>query len=371
MIPVTLITGFLGSGKTTLLRHLLHQPGMARTAVILNEFGEIPLDHDLIETSDESFIRLTNGCLCCKVRSDLHVTLADLAARRAAGAVPKFERVAIETTGLADPAPILQTLVSDPAISAMYALENVITTVDAVTGLATLDRHEEALRQAAVADRIVITKTDLGKAQPQALAARLRSFNPGAALLKVQHGIVDASAIIGFERQHAPDLQAWLAHHGTEAPHRHGKDFETFCIVREEPVHAVALGLFLSGLADNLGANLLRMKGIVNVLEEPHRPAVIHGVQHVYCPPEWLAGWPSDDRRTRIVFIGRGIPERWVRTLLDLLDSESAEFASQSVRLDVRAKLSGRRRAAGSAHALQLLHDFGCCERLHQFGVKP
>jgi G3E family GTPase len=335
LIPVTLITGFLGSGKTTLLRHLLGQPEMARTAIILNEFGEIPLDHDLIETSDESFIQLTNGCLCCRVRSDLQVTLVDLAARRAAGSVPEFDRVAIETTGLADPAPILQTLTGDPLVSEIYALENVVTTVDAVTGLSTLERHEEALRQAAVADRLLITKIDLEDAQPQALATRLRAFNPGAALLQLKHGIVGASAIIGPKGQHAPDLRAWLAHHGTDASHRHGTSFESFCIVRDEPVHAVALSLFLAGLSENLGANLLRMKGIVNVLEEPDRPAVVHGVQHVYFPPEWLARWPSDDRRTRMVFIGRSLPEGWIRTLLDLLDSECAEFMSPSVRPDI------------------------------------
>lgn len=335
MIPITLITGFLGSGKTTLLGHLLRQPEMAHTAVILNEFGEIPLDHDLIETSDESFIQLTNGCLCCRVRSDLQLTLVDLAVRRAAGAVPRFERVAIETTGLADPAPILQTLIGDPLLNETYALESVIATVDAVTGLSTLDCHEEALRQAAVADRLLITKTDLRDAQPQTLAMRLRSFNPGAALLEVKHGIVGASAIVGFKGEHAPDLQAWLAHHGTDASHQHGVGFESFCITREEPVHAVALTLFLSGLSENLGSNLLRMKGIVNVLEQPDRPAVVHGVQHVYFPPEWLARWPSDDRRTRMVFIGRRLPERWIRTLLDLLDAECTEFMSPSVRLDV------------------------------------
>jgi G3E family GTPase len=327
MIPVTLVTGFLGSGKTTLLSHLLRQPQMSRTAVIVNEFGEIPLDHDLIETSDESFIQLTNGCVCCSVTSDLGATLVDLAGRRAAGSVPAFERVVIETTGLADPAPILHALMRDRAVNEIYALETVITTVDAVTGLATLERHEEALRQAAVADRLVVTKTDLPEAQTQALVERLRAFNAGAFLLEVQHGVVDATAVLGAAGERMPQLQSWLTQDGAHARRRHAEDFETFCIVREEPVRAVALALFLSGLAENLGADLLRMKGIVNVLEEPGRPAVIHGVQHVYYAPEWLERWPSDDRRTRMVFIGRRIPERWVRALLDLIDEEVAEVA--------------------------------------------
>ena len=342
MIPVSIITGFLGSGKTTLLARLLRDPGMSRTAVIINELGAIGLDHDLIETSDESFIQLSNGCLCCTVRSDLVLTLGDLAARRAAGALPPFERVVIETTGLADPAPVLHALMTDRALSEVYALDSVVTTVDAVTGLATLEAHEESLRQAAVADRIVITKTDLPEAQTTAVTQRVAAINPGASVTEVVSGAIAPSALFGSGlydvRGKGAEVQAWLADeavaraHGHDAHPRHREDIRSFCIVRDEPVRAVTLALFLSALAENCGADLLRMKGIVRVAEDPDRPAVIHGVQHVYHAPVWLERWPSADLRTRMVFIGRNIRESWVRTLLDLLDAEVAdETARRSI----------------------------------------
>ena len=328
MIPVSVITGFLGSGKTTLLGRLLRDPGMARTAVIINEFGAIGLDHDLIETSDESFVQLSNGCLCCNVRSDLVLTLGDLAARRAAGTVPQFERVVVETTGLADPAPILHALMTDRDLCGVYALDGVVTTVDAVTGLATLDNHVESLRQAAVADRLIITKTDVPEAQTRELRARLAHINPGASVLEVVGGAVAPSALFdcGFydpSGKH-PDVQTWLAHeaHATHEHAHHRDDITSFCIVRDQPLHAVTLPLLLSALAENCGADLLRMKGIVNIVEEPDRPAVIHGVQHVYHAPAWLARWPSNDHRTRMVFIGRNLRESWVRSLIDLIDAE-------------------------------------------------
>jgi len=344
MIPVAVITGFLGSGKTTLLARLLRDPAMSRTAVIINEFGAIGLDHDLIETSDESFVRLSNGCLCCNVRSDLVRTLSDLAARRAAGTVPQFERVVIETTGLADPAPILHALMTDRDLCEVYALDGVVATVDAVTGLATLERHDESLRQAAVADRIVLTKTDMPGAQAAALGERLAAANPGAPVLAVVRGAIAPSALFDAGLYNAagkhPGVHAWLAHEAVAAAsgharHHHRGDITTFCVVRDEPVRAVTLALLLSALAENCGADLLRMKGIVRVTEQPGRPAVIHGVQHVYHAPVWLERWPSDDRRTRMVFIGRNIRESWVRSLLDLLDAEVAdETARRGIALD-------------------------------------
>jgi G3E family GTPase len=334
LIPVSVITGFLGSGKTTLLAHLLRDPAMSRTAVIINEFGAIGLDHDLIETSDESFIQLSNGCLCCNVRSDLVLTLGDLAARRAAGTVPQFERAVIETTGLADPAPILHALMTDRALCEVYALDGVITTVDAVTGLATLERHREALRQTAVADRIVLTKTDMPEAQTGVVKARLTAINPGAPVLAAVHGAIAPRALfdagIYAVAGKLPDVQTWLAHEaaaaaGGQAHHHHQDDITTFCVVREEPLRAVTLALLLSALAENCGADLLRMKGIVRVAEVPDQPAVIHGVQHVYHAPVWLDRWPSDDRRTRMVFIGRNIRESWVKNLLELIEAEVAD----------------------------------------------
>ena len=334
MIAVSVITGFLGSGKTTLLGRLLRDPAMSRTAVIMNEFGAVGLDHELIETSDESFVQLSNGCLCCNVRSDLVLTLGDLAARRAAGTVPPFERVVVETTGLADPAPILHALMTDRDLCEVYALDGVVTTVDALTGLATLEHHDESLRQAAVADRIVLTKTDLPGAQTTAITERLARVNPGAPILSVVNGAVAPAALFDsglytVAGKH-PDVQAWLAPEAIAAAsgharHDHRNDISSFCVVRDEPLHAVALALLLSALAENCGADLLRMKGIVCIAEQPERPAVIHGVQHVFHAPVWLQRWPSEDRRTRMVFIGRDIRESWVRGLLDLLDAEVAE----------------------------------------------
>jgi G3E family GTPase len=247
--------------------------------------------------------------------------------------VPQFERAVIETTGLADPAPILHALMTDRALSEVYALDGVVTTVDAVTGLATLDRHREALRQAAVADRIVLTKTDMPEAEADAVKARLAAINPGAPVLAAVHGVIAPGALFDAGIYDAagkmPDVQAWIAHEavaaaGGHAHHHHADDITTFCIVRDEPLRAVTLALLLSALAENCGADLLRIKGIVRVAEAPDRPAVIHGVQHVYHAPVWLERWPSADRRTRMVFIGRNIRESWVKNLLELIDAEVA-----------------------------------------------
>lgn len=318
MIPVSVITGFLGSGKTTLLARLLRDPGMARTAVIINEFGAVGLDHELVEASDESLIELSNGCLCCNVRSDLVLTLNELAAKRAAGSVPRFERVVIETTGLADPAPILHALMTDRAVNEAYALDGVITTVDALTGIAALDNHPESVRQAAVADRLLVTKTDVPNHRAAELCARLAQINPGAPVLEIAGGSVAPAALFDCNDAGHP---RWLAHNG----HAHTSGIASFALVRDKPLHAVTLPLLLEALAENCGADLLRLKGIVNVIEEPARPAVIHGVQHVYHAPVWLTAWPSDDRRTRMVFIGRNLSESWIRRLVELIDAEVGE----------------------------------------------
>lgn len=340
MIPVSVITGFLGSGKTTLLARLLRDPAMGRSAVIINEFGEIGLDHELIETSDESFVRLSNGCLCCNVRSDLTLTLGELAARRKDGSVPPFERVVIETSGLADPAPILHALMADRELNGMYALDGVITVVDSLLGLATLDQHETSRRQAAVADRIVLTKTDLEGALPEAVSKHIAAMNPGAQIVRAVRGDIAPAMLFDSGSYDVaarlPDAAHWLAHptnahaHAHAHDHEHAADIGSFCIVRDEPLHAVTLALLLSALAENCGPDLLRMKGMVNVREDPQRPAVIHGVQHVYHAPVWLPRWPSDDRRTRLVFIGRKLRESWVRSLIELLEAEvAAQIARQ------------------------------------------
>jgi len=347
MIPVAVLTGFLGSGKTTLLGRLLRHPQFSRTAVIINEFGEVGLDHDLIETSEESFVELQTGCLCCTVRGDLVLTLEDILRRRDQGRVAPFERVVIETSGLADPAPILHALMGDARLSERLALAGVVATVDAVTGLTTLEGHPESVKQVAVADRLILTKTDLPQAESAALAARLAALNPSATQLRASFGDVDPARLFDMGLTGGPaassrrdrDVQAWLGldthvhglPHG-HADHRagaHAADITSFAILRERPLRAVALTLLLEALAEHAGSDLLRLKGIVNVAESPDRPAVIHGVQHVFHPPAWLDRWPSDDRRTRLVFIVRGIPRAWVEALLAAIEAEVDEVAGR------------------------------------------
>jgi G3E family GTPase len=278
--------------------------------VIVNEFGEVGLDHLLVEASDEEVILLEGGCLCCKVRGDLVRTAGDLLARRARGEA-SFDRIVVETTGLADPAPILQALMTDREIADALRLESVIATVDCAAGDATLDAHPESVKQAALADRIVLTKTDL--ADSSALAKRLRRLNPGAHQLTALHGVVDPSQLFsgsGYDR---------LLH---DHPVHAENGTTSFCLRRGTPLHAVTLGLFLQVVAEHCGAKLLRLKGLVDVLETPGRPAVIHGVQHLFHPPAWLDAWPDDDRSTRIVVISQGLDAGWMQDLLEALDDE-------------------------------------------------
>lgn len=335
-VPVSVITGFLGSGKTTLLASLLRDPALARTAVIVNEFGAVGLDHLLLEASDEEIVLLDSGCLCCTVRGDLVRTAGDLLARRAVGAVAAFERIVIETTGLADPAPILQALMTDPALADTLCLESVIATVDAAAGVATLDAHPESVKQAAVADRIVVTKTDLSDPVANGLAERLHALNPTAPKMTAVHGAIDAGRLFGGglydPATRGPDVRRWLA--AETLPHeppgragrRHDDAVTCFCLRRSVPLRAVTLSLFLQVVAEHCGAGLLRLKGLVDVRESPGRPAVIHGVQHVFHPPAWLDAWPDGDHTTRIVVIALGLDPRWLEDLLDALDDEVAEL---------------------------------------------
>jgi G3E family GTPase len=335
MIPVCVLTGFLGSGKTTLLGRLLKSPAFARTAVIINEFGEIGLDHDLIETSDESFVMLQTGCLCCTIRGDLVLTLADILRRRDEGTVTSFDRVVIETSGLADPAPILHAVMSDDTLAERLMLVGVVTTVDAVHGAETLQRQPESVKQVAVADRLVLTKTDLVAEYPAALADRLARLNPSAPVLPACFGDIDPTRLFDARIWDPSGKLAALAEeprqgHGAHDRNRHDGRTKCFALIRDQPIPAVALTLFLEALAEHCGADLLRVKGIIDIAESPDRPAVIHGVQHVFHPPAFLNRWPSDDRRSRLVFIARDLPREFAEALLDAIEAEVRETSSRA-----------------------------------------
>jgi G3E family GTPase len=333
VIPVSVLTGFLGSGKTTMLRHLLRQPEFSRTAVIINEFGEIGLDHDLIAASEDSFIELMTGCLCCKVRSDLAQTLQELLQRRDDGRCAPFDRIVIETSGLADPAPILQTLMTDVTIAGRLVLGAVVTTVDAANGLGTLENEAISRKQVAVADRIVLTKLDLATSSEPTLRRQLEALNAGAPVVAADHGRIDAKRIFNtglYDPQtRSADVMSWLAK-DSPAHSLHDADIQAHAIVRERPIGAVTLTLFLEALAEHCGAALLRLKGIVNIAENSGRPAVVHGVQHVFHAPVWLDRWPSDDRSSRMVFITRRIPRRWLEVLLEAIEAEVADVQSRA-----------------------------------------
>lgn len=314
-IPVTLLTGFLGAGKTTLLNHLLHQPEMAGTAVLINEFGEIGLDHLLVERLDEDAVLLAAGCLCCTIRGDLSRALRDLMQRP-----QPIARVVIETTGLADPAPILQTLMGDPLLLRDYRLDGVVTLVDAVHGMATLDEQPEALRQAAVADRIVITKSDLADVEP--LRARLATLNPMAPILTAVGGDIPATQLINagpFSSDgKLPQITDWIAasghhhHHHHHDVNRHDARIRALCLRFEAPLPWEGLASYLEMMAMTQGSHMLRMKAVLN-LQGQRGPVVMHGVQHSFHPPRMLESWPAgDDQSSRMVFILRDLDPRVV-----------------------------------------------------------
>jgi len=330
MIPVSVITGFLGSGKTTLLRRLLADPRMGETAVLVNEFGEIGLDHLLVRKVEEDIVLLNSGCLCCTVRDDLVETLDELWEKRAAGSLPPFMRVAIETTGLADPAPIIHTLMTDESLSPHYRLMGLVATIDATHADRQLDEHVEAVKQASVADRLIVTKADLSAAPARAaLHARLAALNPSArqfeATLDEGPGpdeLLDSGlfTVDGKPGQVRDWLNAEAYRNGGHDAHRHDANrhddrIAAFCLTFDAPIDWDKFLEWLTLLLAARGEQLLRIKGILNIAGRA-KPVVIHGVQHVFYPPDELAEWPEDDRRSRLVFITRDLTRTAVENSL-------------------------------------------------------
>lgn len=379
LIPVSLLTGFLGSGKTTVLNHLLRQEALAKAVVIINEFGEIGLDHELVVATTENLVLLQSGCLCCTIRGDLVQTLRALLKKRASGDVAPFDRVVIETTGLADPAPILHTLMMDRLLSDNFRLDGVIVTVDAATGSATLDSQIESVKQVAVADRILLAKTDMvAPVEVRSLEARVRALNPAAPIIRVHNGAVEAGRLLDAglydPKTKSLDVQKWLnaeayiaagdhdrdhhhdhdhhhrsghdahhqahGHHHGDAGHDHHHDvnrhddrISAVAFTLDEPIPPAVFDVWVDALMMIKGPNILRMKAMVNI-QGLGSPLVLHGVQHIFHPPIVLPNWPSDDRRSRIVVIGRDLTD-------DFLD-ECFAFLKRADRKGARKAARGR-----------------------------
>ena len=341
-IPVSILTGFLGSGKTTLLNKLLKDPSMSNAAVIINEFGDVGIDHLLVETADDNVFEMASGCLCCTVRGDLVDTLINLIERRDNKDIKQFDRVVIETTGLADPAPVLHTIMNHPFLLQRYRLEGVVSVVDAVNGDDTLNQHHEAVKQVAVADRLVLTKADLltgkqGEDKLFAIIARLKKLNKGARMLEATTGEATAQNLFNTglydPTTKSNNVKKWLAadaydkpdhnhknKHGHKEHHHHDVNrnddhIQSFTITSKKAITKWNLDLFLELLRSYHGPNLLRVKGIIKLEEDPERPMVIHGVQHIFHPPAQLEAWPDEDKTTRIVFITKDIKRKQLSEL--------------------------------------------------------
>jgi G3E family GTPase len=318
-IPVTVVTGFLGSGKTTLIRELLARPEGANTAVVINEYGEIGIDNALLRASSDATVLLGNGCLCCTVRTDLQESLHTLYADRARGAVPGFERVVIETSGLADPGPVLQTFASDRALGEEFHLQALVTVIDAENGAANLDRMPEARHQAALADRIVLSKTDRADgATVAALTERIRALS-AAPVMPAAHGAIQPEFLL----DEAPDLAARIAGHEHDHAHAHSHGIETFALFFDAPLPWAVFEQVMAVLTALRGPDLLRVKGIVAVAG-CRGPVVVHAVQHVAHRPIELEAWPDSDRRSRLVFIARGLPRADVERLFGAVGAIAA-----------------------------------------------
>jgi G3E family GTPase len=314
-LPINLLTGFLGSGKTTLLKRILADPAFADTAVLINEFGEIGLDHDLVESVDGETVLLRSGCVCCTVRGELAAALKELYSRRERGLLPSFRRVVIESTGLADPFPVLSTIKADPVLRHHFCAGNVITTVDAVNGLRQLDTYIESNRQAAVADRLIVTKTDLeAGCDGEALHARLRTLNPDAPILIAADPDLDLSSLVAVQSNGSSSSSLSQSGFYCEEPMQlvssdgapHQAAISSISLSIDRPVDWTAFGLWLTMLLNRHGERVLRVKGILNLSGE-ERPVAVHGVQHLVHTPVHMDGWPSEDRTSRLVFILDGL----------------------------------------------------------------
>lgn len=343
-LPVTILTGFLGAGKTTLLNRLLQDPENAGTAVIINEFGDVPLDHLIVEKSSDDIIELSSGCLCCTIRGELISTLETLLHRHQ---TTPIKAIVIETTGLADPVPVIQSVMAHPVLKYQLTLNQVITLVDAVNGLATFENHEEAIKQAAMADQTIITKCDLADEETiDQLIGELIAINPHAKMDKSGHTL---DILLG---EYPDDLnirhsasKTWMEHEPSQShDHNHGhgghksrhlRDIQTFSIKTEYPISQANLNAFLNCLASMHGPGLLRMKGLVSIKEHPDHPLVIHGVQTIFHPPGRLDRWPDNDHASRLVFITTGIDEGQIRSLFNgFLGIPQVDTADQTALLE-------------------------------------
>ncbi|MSO74790.1 MAG: GTP-binding protein [Alphaproteobacteria bacterium] len=335
LTPIFVVTGFLGSGKTTLLNHMVKHPALKNAAVLINEFGEVGIDHQLVETIDKETVLLSSGCICCTIRDDLKQAMLELHEKRAQGLIPAYERIIVETTGLADPSPIMYTLMADTQLRYHYRLGTIITTVDAVNGFSQLDEFDEALKQATVADRLVLTKTDLAMTgDTTRLRARLKSLNQAADVVVAQFGVLDVEALLSADlydpSRKGIDVACWLAeetreaaqadtHHHHVDRNRHDAHIHSFCLTHDQPLDWTVFGIWLTMLLHTHGQNVLRVKGLLNVAGVD-TPVVINGVQHIVHPPFHLAAWPDDDRRSRIVFIVRDLTQSRILDSLALFN---------------------------------------------------